>query len=118
MSISKQVWALLDGPTVSAELAKDPTASPGKIAERLFNKQAVKHIEREKEDEGKVIASGGADDEAYTKYNKKAPLGLPPDDSLELKDLMDRAASTGKFPYRPSDLFLKVCFVCVLCAFS
>lgn len=39
---------------------------------------------------------------------KKSPVSTTKPHSNDESDL-DRAAQCGKFPYRPSDLFLKVC---------
>lgn len=104
MPISNEVWALLSGPTVTEEMSKDPSQTPGKLGESMFSKKAVKSIEQDKAEE-----LGDSEPASYDKMHKKANLGLPADGSEELKAMLDRAATTGKFPYRPGDLFLKVC---------
>lgn len=105
MPICNDVWALLTGPTVTDVLSRNPTLAPGKVGEELFSKKEVKGLKEQKEKEGELGESQGA---SYDRMNKKANLGLPEDGTEELKQLMDKAASTGAFPYRPSDLFLKV----------
>ncbi len=71
--------------TVTKELAKDPTKEIDKIVDALV--KTWKQTEKaEKKDKG----SGDA--------------------AKDEKERLDRAANCGKFPYRPSDLFLKVSF--------
>lgn len=85
MTVSNEIWGLLAAPTVLSELEKSPTASPIKVGEELFSKKAIKKIERDE--------------------------GGPTKDTEEIsQDDLDRAATTGNFPHRPSDLFLKVSF--------
>lgn len=86
MALSDKVWALLSGPTVLNEMEKDPKASPTKIAENLFGEKAVKKIENRV---------------AKSKHARR-------DDDPITQEELDRAATTGGFPSRPSDLFLKV----------
>lgn len=95
MAISNDIWALLSAPTVLSEMEKDPKASPVKVGEQLFGKKAVKKLDKE---------------EAGT--NNQATSGLL-EGEITQEDL-DRAASTGNFPSRPSDLFLKVRSAAVL----
>jgi hypothetical protein len=84
MALSNEVWTLLSGPTVLKEMEKDPKASPIKIAEKLFGKKRAKKIE-----------------DATTKNHKSQDVIITQED-------LDRAATTGRFRTRPSDLFLKV----------
>jgi hypothetical protein len=90
MVLSNEVWTLLSGPTVLSEMEKDPTALPNKIAEKLFGKNAVKEIEKDEDVKSKDAQQG------------HVPI---------TQEELDRAATTGGFPSRPSDLFLKVSVV-------
>lgn len=67
--------------TIANELAKDPAVAVSKVVEKLH-----KHL--------KSISS---------KAEKKI-------DSDNESDRLERAAKCGRFPNKPSDLFLKVCF--------
>lgn len=83
MTVSNEIWGLLAAPTVLSELEKSPNASPLKVGVELFSKKAIKKIEKEE--------------------------GGPTTDTDEIsQDDLDRAATTGNFPHRPTDLFLKV----------
>ena len=66
--------------TVTSALEADPTQAPEKVAAKLFPKQQVKAAAR------KALRTH----DQYTKED------------------LDRAEQCGKFPHRPSDLFLKV----------
>lgn len=88
MALSSEVWTLLSRPTVLSGMEKDPNASPTKVAEELFGKKVVKDIKSEDED---------------------AKPGYPQQETASIaQEELDRAATTGSFPRRPSDLFLKV----------
>jgi len=82
------VYALCHAPdTVTSEVAQAPvTLAPGKVAEKLYSKHNVE-----------VLAKGHG-------HKTIASVSGGP---LKEEDL-DYAAECGKFPTRPSDLFLKV----------
>lgn len=86
MPVSEEVWSLLTKPSILSELEKSPTASPIKVGEELFGKGK------------KLKESADAESEMFKddKY-----MGVTQEE-------MDRAASIGGFPHRPTDLFLKV----------
>jgi hypothetical protein len=88
MALSSEVWTLLSRPTVLSGMEKDPKASPTKVAEELFGQKVVKEIRREDED-------------TKPRYPQQ-------ETALIAQEELDRAATTGSFPRRPSDLFLKV----------
>ncbi|RDX54088.1 hypothetical protein OH76DRAFT_1062134 [Lentinus brumalis] len=72
------------GATVTSELAKDPSKDIDKVAEKLFPAGAV----------------GG-------KKSKEATRALKGHDDYSERDL-ELAQRCGKFPHKPSDLFLKM----------
>lgn len=84
MVLSNEVWTLLSGPTVLSEMQKDPKASPAKIAEKLFGKEVIEKNE-----------------DAKSKVAQQESVHITQEE-------LDRAATTGGFPTRPTDLFLKV----------
>jgi hypothetical protein len=82
---SDAIVALATGPdTVTSVLARDTSQDIDKVAEKLFPAKAV----------------GG-------KNSKEAKRALKGHADYPEEDLA-RAEQCGKFPYRPSDLFLKV----------
>ena len=49
MFMPHEVWALLEGPTVLAEMECSPTQEPGKVADRLFTKPSPQTLLKESE---------------------------------------------------------------------
>ena len=70
-------------PSIASELAKNDTEAIDKVIKRLIK-------------EWKEGASRKAQKE---------------NDKVDDAERMERALACGKFPYRPSDLFLKVCLL-------
>ncbi|EIN06967.1 hypothetical protein PUNSTDRAFT_135667 [Punctularia strigosozonata HHB-11173 SS5] len=82
---SDAILALATGPdTVTSVLARDPTRDIDKVAEQLFPPKVV----------------GG-------KHSKEAKRALKGHEDYSDLDLA-RAEKCGKFPYKPSELFLKI----------
>jgi hypothetical protein len=72
--------------TVTKTLAENPTQEVSKIASKLFKKSSV-------------ISQLGSRFTTTKQYGGT---------DAEEKERLDKAAECAKFPYRPSDLFLKV----------
>ena len=91
MSLSSEVWTLLKGPTVLAEMERGPTQEPGKVADRLFTKVSAQTLHKD----------STIDSQGETRGRRQSGETVVSPEDIE------RAVESLGYSRRPSDLFLK-----------